>query len=191
MVFSHHVPDNHISVLNGAIGRRPRWQPRTTSMLVGIVPGRILLLGMIGCHPEMLGDKVRTTGDTGLWVGEGHGILARQQLVGHWLAHSVERGGVGNQPGACRGWVKPLLGLLLGAERRAGGVEGVAKRVVWSQRFGGSVHLADRVVRAIYHHVHTHAEEVLMIGRIEARLHEETILAGFAWRQGARVHNTG
>ena len=61
-----------------------------TVVLVWIVPGRIFLIGMIGCHPEMLGDKVRTAGDTGLRVGEGNSILARQQLVGNWLAHRVE-----------------------------------------------------------------------------------------------------
>ena len=128
MVFSHHIPDNHVGVLNRAICRRPPWQPRTTGVLIWIVPGRILLIGMIGCHPEMLGNKVCTAADTGLRMGEGNGILARHQLVGNWLAHGVEQRGVGNQPGACRGGVKPLLGLLLGAERRSGGVEGVAER---------------------------------------------------------------
>jgi hypothetical protein len=94
----------------------------------------------------MLGDKICTARDTRLRVNEGHGILARHELVGHWLAHRVERRGVGNQPGTCRGRVKPLLGLLLGAERRSGSVEGVAKRVVWPHGFGCSMHLADRIV---------------------------------------------
>src|SRR5262245_61454502 len=58
MVFAHHIPDHHVGVLNRAICRRPRWQPRATGVLIGIVPGRILLIGMIGCHPEMLGHKV-------------------------------------------------------------------------------------------------------------------------------------
>src|SRR5215831_9983088 len=105
MVFSHHVPNHHVGVLNGAIGRRPLRQPRTTRVLVWIVTSSILLIGMVGGYPEMLGDKVRTVADTGLRVGEGHGILARQQLVGHWLAHRVERRGIGNQPGPCRGWI--------------------------------------------------------------------------------------
>ena len=71
MVFSHHVPDHHVGVLDGAILGRPLWQSRTTGVLVGIVPSRILLIRMVRCHPEMIGDKVGTAGDTGLWVAKG------------------------------------------------------------------------------------------------------------------------
>src|SRR5215831_4466770 len=189
MVFSHNVPDHHIGVLNRAICRRPLWQPSATRMLVWIVPSGILLSGMIGGHPEMLGDKIRTARDTGLRVSKGHGILARQQLVGHWLAHRIERRGVGNQPGTCRGRVKPLLRLLLSAKGRSYGVESVAQRVVWPHRFGGSMHLVDCVVWPIEHHIQAHTEEVLMIGCIETRLDEQSILTGFAWRQRASIHN--
>src|SRR5262245_38415965 len=143
MVFSHNVPDHHIGVLNRAICRRPLWQPSATRVLVWIVPGRILLGGMIGCHPEMFGHKIRTARDTGLRVSEGHGILTRQQLVSYWLAHRIERRWVGNQPGTCRGRVKPLLRLLLSAQGRAYGVESVAQWVVWPHGFGGGMHLID------------------------------------------------
>src|SRR5215475_1458374 len=84
MVFSHHIPDHHVGILNRAICRCPCWQPRTTGVLVWVVPGRILLIGMIRCHPEMLGDKVRTAGDTGLRMGEGNNIFASQLPTNCW-----------------------------------------------------------------------------------------------------------
>src|SRR5437868_4407786 len=60
MVLADGVPEDHVGVLNRAVGLCPGGESCSTGVLVGIVTARVTLLGTVGRDPEVLRCKACT-----------------------------------------------------------------------------------------------------------------------------------
>ena len=169
MVEAHGVPEHDIGVAQRALRGDPLRHPLARLALRRILAARVALGGVVGGDPERLAGEDRAPPDRR--VGRGHhrdGLAGDQDIRGR-LAERVARRVVGDPPVAGGGRVDLAPALRLVGDRRRPRGEGVAQRVFRAARQRHSIHLVDRVRRAVHLQIEPESEEMLVVHRAQLR----------------------
>ena len=160
-------------------------------MLVRVVTRGVHLVRVVLGHPHVLGRELRALYRIGVRLIEGKHVLARHQLVGDRLTDSIALVGIGHFPVAGGKRVDHALGFGLALELCLLDHPGIPVRVVVAGGQRLAVALVNRVLRAVHHHVEADAEEVLVMGSINAGRNQVAVLGLDAFGDGAVGHDAG
>src|SRR3954454_21460712 len=176
VVGAERVPDDDVLADDLLVGRDVRRQALATGVLVGVLAGGEALLRVVLRDPEVRLREARARAVARLLAEHRRGVVARHELERG--RHAPRRRLVGAldlpEPGLRLVDRPDRLGL--GLEHLGHGLPGVARRVGRAHRLGDRVDLDDGVQRAVDRHVHPHAEEVLMVRRVQAGADDRAVL---------------
>ena len=158
------VPADNVGIGDRTIGRRPLRQPFRIESAVRIRAGGVSLALFVGSHPEDVARKARPLRDARSRVGQHRrDAMHRHDAIARRATDRVLLMRIADVPGPRQRVIGVALGVVLGLKKRRLRTEGVADRIVRTNRDRLGLNLAHRVVRAIDVEVEAEAEEVLMV----------------------------